>query len=74
MIGSYFCSCVSGYELENDEWGCTDIDECANGVDECNQMCMNINGSYECSCNAGYHIASDGLMCDGNTIKNHHKI
>lgn len=48
---------------------CTDIDECAEGVDGCSQTCTNRIGSYNCSCNTGYRIAihnnhgCDGISC-----------
>ena len=47
---------------------CTDIDECATQVDECEQNCHNNNGSYRCSCNAGYKLNDDGFHCDGTHI------
>lgn len=28
----------------------TDIDECAEGIDDCDQYCTNTQGSYTCSC------------------------
>lgn len=38
--------------------GISDIDECAEGIDNCSKLkdraCKNINGSYECVCRAGY--------------------
>ena len=46
----------------------TDIDECANGVDGCTQMCSNTNGSYSCSCMSGYRLSSDGHRCNGEYI------
>ena len=64
-IGSYSCSCLSGYKLASDRHGCIDIDECADGTDSCDQVCNNTIGSYTCSCNLGYHLACDGQMCTG---------
>ena len=40
-----------------------DIDECAEGIDSCDQMCTNENGSYSCSCGSGYRLLSDGHGC-----------
>ena len=33
-----------------------DINECANGQDQCQQNCQNTVGSYTCSCRAGYRL------------------
>ncbi|XP_065666193.1 uncharacterized protein LOC136087405 isoform X3 [Hydra vulgaris] len=46
------CICGNGYILSNDQ--CTDIDECADGSNDCygDQIsCINTQGSYNCSCN-----------------------
>lgn len=56
------CVCTEGYEGEAD--ACTDIDECAEGVDnDCdpNAVCANTDGSYECTCGSGYD--GDGFTC-----------
>ena len=45
-------------------YGIADIDECAQGIDGCDQMCINENGSYSCSCGTGYHLSSDRHGCD----------
>ena len=41
----------------------TDIDECAEGSDECEHMCMNTEGNYTCSCFETYLLADDGKSC-----------
>ena len=64
-IGSYSCSCNTGYQLLNDDRGCADIDECTQGVDGCSQTCTNTVGTYMCSCDSGYYLASDGHTCNG---------
>ena len=43
----------------------SDIDECSEQVDECDQNCHNNEGSYSCSCNFGFTL-NDELYCDGN--------
>ena len=51
--GSFECSCVDGYEGDP----CTDIDECATSIDNCDDVtenCTNNDGSYECACTEGY--------------------
>ena len=42
-----------------------DVDECADGTNECDQNCHNNDGSYTCSCNAGFTLNNDELFCDG---------
>ena len=42
-----------------------DLDECTEGVSECDQMCHNTIGSYTCSCNSSTTLNPDGLHCDG---------
>lgn len=56
------CACAAGYETLDGET-CTDIDECAEGTDDCdaNASCTNTPGSFTCVCNAGYE--GDGVTC-----------
>ena len=55
-----------GYHLAGDGHGCTDIDECSDGTDSCDQTCTNTLGSYICTCGTGYRLADDGQTCNGN--------
>ena len=41
----------------------TDVDECAEGTDNCQQVCTNTHGSFRCSCNTGLSLQSDGHSC-----------
>ena len=68
-LGSYFCFCGRGYELDTDNHTCIDIDECAVDNGECEQNCHNTDGSYYCSCNHGYVPNDDRHNCDGKTVK-----
>ena len=70
----YTCECRTGYgprddlpddgsaayveDVEGQETGCVDIDECADGIDECddNSTCDNQSGNYVCFCKNGYSI------------------
>ena len=64
-VGSYSCSCGTGYRLASDEHTCSEVDECAEGTDSCAHTCTNTVGSYSCSCDSGYHLASDRQSCNG---------
>lgn len=57
------CVIESGWECP-DAGACTDIDECAEGTDNCdvNATCTNEPGSFTCTCNFGF--AGDGVTCD----------
>ena len=44
---------------------CTDIDEGAEGISGCSQLCNNTVGSFECSCEDGYQLALDEKTCNG---------
>uniref|UniRef100_A0A8C5R9H8 Uromodulin n=1 Tax=Leptobrachium leishanense TaxID=445787 RepID=A0A8C5R9H8_9ANUR len=54
-IGSFNCSCYSGYVSTDD--GCEDVNECASAdLNSCHPLaiCTNEFGSYTCSCPYGY--------------------
>ncbi len=42
---------------------CDDVNECANGSDNCseNAICVNTDGGFTCNCKAGYE--GDGITC-----------
>ena len=42
-----------------------DIDECSEGIDNCNQTCTNTEGSFTCGCDDGYLLYSDETTCNG---------
>nr|XP_048688301.1 adhesion G protein-coupled receptor E5 isoform X13 [Caretta caretta] len=67
--GSYFCTCVNGYEPRSgktnfthaSENTCQDIDECRGPSPvDCgpHANCTNVPGSYSCSCTDGYEPSS----------------
>ena len=41
-----------------------DINECE-GINDCQQECVNVEGSYNCSCMEGFNLADDGRNCTG---------
>uniref|UniRef100_A0A3Q1AV21 Adhesion G protein-coupled receptor L4 n=1 Tax=Amphiprion ocellaris TaxID=80972 RepID=A0A3Q1AV21_AMPOC len=79
--GSYYCTCVSGYNSTgaaqfqpNDGTECTDIDECRSGqLCGPNSHCHNTNGSFYCTCQRDYIPTSGskhfnperGVRCKG---------
>ncbi|XP_030830249.1 uncharacterized protein LOC577184 isoform X4 [Strongylocentrotus purpuratus] len=42
---------------------CWDLDECAESVDGCDQLCINSVGSFSCDCNIGYDLQPDLKAC-----------
>lgn len=61
---SFICKCPGGFVLDSDDRTCIDVDECATGRHECDDLCTNTEGSYICSCSAGKLLSSDGRGCE----------
>lgn len=59
-LGSYDCTCDSGFEESGGT--CVDIDECASGT-PCGAggICTNTSGGYVCTCPTGFEF--DGNSC-----------
>lgn len=45
-------------------WQLLDIDECANGNNDCQQRCVNTEGSFICQCFMGFELV-DTTHCRG---------
>jgi fibulin 1/2 len=43
----------------------TDINECAENSDNCDQLCHNNIGSFSCTCNPGSTLDGNGHTCHG---------
>lgn len=48
---------------------CTDVDECAQGIDDCHPdaICQNTLKLYKCTCKPGY--SGEGKTCEGKCTK-----
>ncbi|XP_019645294.1 PREDICTED: multiple epidermal growth factor-like domains protein 6 [Branchiostoma belcheri] len=46
----------------------SDVDECAEGSDNCAQVCTNTEGSFTCSCWEGYTLHDNGWFCHGPKV------
>ena len=46
----------------------SDVNECANGLHACNQLCNNTMGSYKCSCYDGYMLDQTKASCIGKIL------
>uniref|UniRef100_A0A6P4FNB6 Fibrillin-1 isoform X1 n=1 Tax=Drosophila rhopaloa TaxID=1041015 RepID=A0A6P4FNB6_DRORH len=51
------CICPTGYR--SDEFGCQDIDECADGSHLCSHSCQNTPGGYQCVCPEGLSLVEE---------------
>ncbi|XP_054548958.1 fibrillin-3 isoform X3 [Talpa occidentalis] len=54
--GSYVCTCPAGYALREDGAMCQDVDECADGRQDCRargMLCKNLIGTFACVCPPG---------------------
>ena len=49
----------------------SDVNECREGMDSCEQQCSNTIGSFMCNCSAGYRLDLDGHTCNGKTFCQH---
>uniref|UniRef100_A0A8C2T004 Fibrillin 3 n=1 Tax=Coturnix japonica TaxID=93934 RepID=A0A8C2T004_COTJA len=65
-FGSYECTCPSGYALRDDRRMCRDLDECAEGLHDCESrgmLCKNLIGTFLCICPPGMQRRPDGEGC-----------
>ncbi|WP_249755606.1 InlB B-repeat-containing protein [Microvenator marinus] len=58
--------CASGYRAAADHLSCENIDECAEEMDTCAQVCQDTSGSYTCACDTGYTLQADQQTCQAN--------
>ena len=60
--GSFVCSCLFGYEYDNDSKSCKQTDYC-NDNNYCPGFCENTPGGWKCNCPDDYTLSSDGKNC-----------
>ena len=61
--GSFLCRCDPGYELDENNTSCNDIEECAIENGGCSHTCVEEEGSYHCECPEGYELGSNDATC-----------
>lgn len=60
--GGYICHCQRGFRISpNNPKVCEDIDECAEFIHNCSQLCTNLNGTHACSCREGFEPEINGV-------------
>ncbi|KAI4882658.1 hypothetical protein NFI96_001503 [Prochilodus magdalenae] len=65
-FGGYECSCPSGYTLREDGRMCQDLDECVEGLHDCDTRamnCKNLIGTFMCVCPPGMVRRMDDEVC-----------
>lgn len=62
--GGFTCHCDDGFS--GDGVTCHDVDECADGLHQCDVIaeCYNIPGSYHCQCMTGFTLTANN-SCAG---------
>ncbi|XP_043063561.1 fibulin-1 isoform X2 [Drosophila ficusphila] len=79
-VGSYFCQCQTGFNMDGSLNKCVDINECSINNHNClpTQRCDNTIGSYICtrlqSCGTGYTLNAETGNCDDDdecTLNSH---
>ncbi|XP_029108624.1 fibrillin-2 isoform X1 [Scleropages formosus] len=65
-FGGYECTCPPGYTLREDRRMCQDLDECAEGLHDCESRgmtCKNMIGTFICMCPVGMVRRADDEVC-----------
>uniref|UniRef100_A0A672Z0L2 EGF-like domain-containing protein n=1 Tax=Sphaeramia orbicularis TaxID=375764 RepID=A0A672Z0L2_9TELE len=49
-LGSFRCLCPTGFNYEQNNGGCSDVNECSTAQNPCKFGCSNTDGGYLCGC------------------------
>ncbi|XP_053515001.1 von Willebrand factor C and EGF domain-containing protein isoform X3 [Artibeus jamaicensis] len=65
-IGSYRCSCRTGFHLHGNRHSCVDVNECRRPQERrvCHHSCHNTVGSFLCTCRPGFRLRADRVSCE----------
>nr|XP_033716671.1 von Willebrand factor C and EGF domain-containing protein isoform X3 [Tursiops truncatus] len=65
-IGSYRCSCRTGFHLHGNRHSCVDVNECRRPLERrvCHHSCHNTVGSFLCTCRPGFRLRADRVSCE----------
>ncbi|XP_073869583.1 von Willebrand factor C and EGF domain-containing protein isoform X16 [Macaca fascicularis] len=65
-IGSYKCSCRTGFHLHGNRHSCVDVNECRRPLERrvCHHSCHNTVGSFLCTCRPGFRLRADRVSCE----------
>ena len=63
--GYYNCECPDGYDMNEKDFICEDVNECRTKTHRCdkNAICGNTVGSYVCDCKEDGNWYGDGFDC-----------
>ena len=61
------CKCLPGFNVDDNGFPCTDVNECEVVTDLCGAgECVNTPGGYECECEPGYSLNQNNVCEDEN--------
>ncbi|XP_066157952.1 fibulin-1-like [Euwallacea fornicatus] len=60
-VGSFHCSCQSGFKMNQNY--CEEINECEEIQGLCEHNCINVWGSHRCGCQPGFVLRADNRTC-----------
>ncbi|XP_024940052.1 collagen and calcium-binding EGF domain-containing protein 1 [Cephus cinctus] len=74
LLQRVICTCWDGYRYSPDRQRqglkpvCIDIDECAEGTADCEQICNNNPGGFSCDCQEGFYLRADNKTCESAVL------